>query len=81
MTILIVYYMQGKFFGEIVDWKRSGSGSYRELTRVEIPQTKEAIEAFAAENQYKIEWRTPIPVPESAAESGASASAQAPAAS
>lgn len=61
MTILIVYYMQGKFFGEVVDWKRSGSGSYRELTRVEVPQTKEAIERYAAENQYKIEWRTPVP--------------------
>lgn len=61
MTILIVYYLQGKFYGEIVDWKRSGSGSYRELTRVEVPQTKEAIELYAAENQYKIEWRTPVP--------------------
>jgi hypothetical protein len=61
MTIQFVYYLNGKFFGETVDWKRSGSGSYRELSRVEIPQTKEAIEAFAAENRYKIEWRTPIP--------------------
>jgi hypothetical protein len=73
MTILIVYHMQGKFFGEIVDWKRSGSGSYRELTRVEIPQTKEAIELYAAEHQYKIEWRTPVPEDADAAAAPATA--------
>jgi hypothetical protein len=61
MTILIVYYLNGKFFGETVDWKRSGSGTYREISRIEIPQTKAEIEAFATENRYKIEWRTPVP--------------------
>jgi hypothetical protein len=61
MTILIVYYMHGKFFGETVDWKRSGSGTYREISRIEIPQSRAEIEAFAAENRYKIEWRTPVP--------------------
>lgn len=61
MTILIVYYMGGQWFGEVVDWKRSGSGSYRELTRVVLPQSKAEIEAYAAENRYKIEWRGEIP--------------------
>ncbi len=57
MTILIVYYLEGQWFGEVVDWKRSGSGSYRELTRVVLPQSEAEIEKFAAENNYKIEWR------------------------
>ncbi|APW62792.1 hypothetical protein [Paludisphaera borealis] len=57
MTILIVYYLDGQWFGEVVDWKRSGSGSYRELTRVVLPQSKAEIEKYAAENNYKIEWR------------------------
>lgn len=61
MTILIVYYLGGQWFGEVVDWKRSGSGSYRELTRVVLPQSKAEIEKFAAENNYKIEWRGEIP--------------------
>ncbi len=61
MTILIVYYLSGQWYGEEVTWKRSGSGSYRELSRIVIPQSKAEIEAFAAENQYKIQWRGPIP--------------------
>jgi hypothetical protein len=60
---LIVYYLDGKFYGETVDWKRSGSGTYREISRIEIPQIKAEIERFAAENRYKIEWRTPVPEP------------------
>jgi hypothetical protein len=62
MTCLIVYYLDGKWFGEEVDWKRSGSGFYREISRIEIPQSKEAIEQFAVENRYRIEWRGEIPV-------------------
>jgi hypothetical protein len=61
MTCLIVYHLDGKWFGEEVAWKRSGSGSYREVSRIEIPQSKEAIEEFAAENRYRIEWRGEIP--------------------
>jgi hypothetical protein len=61
MKCLIVYYLEGKWFGEEVNWKRSGSGSYREVSRIEIPQSKEAIEQFAAENRYRIEWRGEIP--------------------
>jgi hypothetical protein len=61
MKCLIVYFLEGKWFGEEVAWKRSGSGSYREISRIEIPQSKEAIEAFAAENRYRIEWRGEIP--------------------
>jgi hypothetical protein len=61
MTCLNVYYLDGKFYGEEVAWKRSGSGFYRELTRIEIPQSKAAIEKFAAENRYKIEWQGKIP--------------------
>ena len=61
MTILIVYYLNNHWFGETVDWKRSGSGTYRELTRVVLPQSKAEIEAYAAANGYKIEWRGEIP--------------------
>jgi hypothetical protein len=61
MTCLIVYYLDGKWYGEEATYKRSGSGHYREYTRIEIPQSKAEIERFAAENQYKIEWRGEIP--------------------
>ena len=61
MKLLIVYYIDGKWYGEDVAWKRSGSGTYREITRIEVPQTKEEILKFAAENRYAIEWRGPIP--------------------
>jgi hypothetical protein len=61
MTILIVYHLGGHWYGEVVEWKRSGSGSYRELTRVVIPQSKAEIKKYAAENGYKIEWRGAIP--------------------
>jgi hypothetical protein len=61
MTILIVYYLDGQWFGEVVDWKRSGTGFYRELTRVVLPQSKAEIEKYAAENHYKISWRGEIP--------------------
>jgi hypothetical protein len=61
MTILIVYYFDGKWYGEEVSWKRSGSGSYREISRIEIPQSKAEIEKFAVENRYKVEWRGEIP--------------------
>jgi hypothetical protein len=61
MKCLIVYYLDGKWYGEEVSWKRSGSGFYREITRIEVPQTKAELEKFAAENRYKIEWRGEIP--------------------
>jgi hypothetical protein len=61
MKCLIVYYLDGKWYGEEVSWKRSGSGTYREISRIEVPQTKEGILKFAAENRYSIEWRGPIP--------------------
>ncbi len=61
MKCLIVYYANGEWFGEAVGWKRSGSGWYRETSRIEIPQSKAAIEKFAAENRYVIEWRGLIP--------------------
>jgi hypothetical protein len=61
MKCLIVYYMSGHWIGEEVSWKRSGSGSYRETSRIEIPQTKAQIERFAAENRYVIEWRGKLP--------------------
>ncbi len=62
MKCMIVYYIDGRWFGEEVAWKRSGSGTYREISRIEIPQTKEEIEKFALENHYSIEWRGEIPV-------------------
>jgi hypothetical protein len=58
---LIVYYVNGQWIGEEVNWKRSGSGSYREVSRIEIPQSKPQIEAFAAENRFVIEWRGKLP--------------------
>jgi hypothetical protein len=61
MKCLIVYYMNGQWFGEEVSWKRSGSGSYRETSRIEIPQSKAEIEAFAAQNRYVIEWHGKMP--------------------
>lgn len=61
MTILVVYYLDDKWYGEVVTWRRSGTGFYREPARVELPQTKAEIEAFAAANRYKIEWRGPTP--------------------
>jgi hypothetical protein len=61
MKCLIVYYMNGQWFGEEVVYKRSGSGTYRETSRIEIPQSKAEIEAFAAQNRYVIEWRGKIP--------------------
>jgi hypothetical protein len=61
MTCLIVYYLNGKWYGEEVSYKRSGSGFYREISRIEVPQSKAEIEKFAAENRYKIEWRGEIP--------------------
>jgi hypothetical protein len=61
MKSLVVYYLDGKWYGEEATYKRSGSGYYREYTRIDIPQSKAEIERFAAENQYKIEWRGEIP--------------------
>ena len=57
MKSLIVYQAGDDWFGQDVSWKRSGSGFYREITGIGIPQSKEAIEKFAAENGYSIEWR------------------------
>jgi hypothetical protein len=61
MTVLIVYYIDGTWYGEEVSWKRSGSGTYREITRIEVPQSKEEILKLAAEKRYAIEWQGPIP--------------------
>jgi len=61
MRSLVVYYLDGKWFGEEATYKRSGSGCYREYTRIDIPQSKAEIERFAAEHRYKIEWRGEIP--------------------
>jgi hypothetical protein len=72
MTCLIVYYLDGKWYGEEATYKRSGSGWYREYSRIEVPQSKREIEAFAAEHKYKVEWRGEIP-----SESPAPAQAQA----
>ena len=61
MKCLIVYYNGGQWIGEEVSWKRSGSGTYRETSRIEIPQSRAEIEKFARENRYVIEWRGAIP--------------------
>ena len=64
MKCLIVYQAGDRWFGSDVGWKRSGSGFYREISGIEIPQTREEIEKFAKENDYSIEWRGPAPVPQ-----------------
>lgn len=69
MRCLIVYYIGGEWFGEEVSWKRSGSGTYREVSRIEIPQSRAEIEKFARENRYIIEWRGTIPADSSMAAS------------
>jgi hypothetical protein len=61
MKCLIVYYLDGKWYGEEVSWKRSGSGTYREVARIEVPQSKGEILDFAARNRYSIEWRGQVP--------------------
>jgi hypothetical protein len=61
MKCLIVYYVDGHWTGEEVSWKRSGSGTYREVSRIEIPQSRAEIEAFAAEHHFVIEWRGILP--------------------
>jgi hypothetical protein len=61
MKCLIVYFVEGEWIGEEVSWKRSGSGTYREVSRIEIPQSKAGIEKFAIENRFVIEWRGAIP--------------------
>jgi hypothetical protein len=50
-----------KWFGSEVNWKRSGSGSYRETSPVDLPQSRQEIEKFAKENGFSIEWRRPLP--------------------
>ena len=61
MKCLLVYEAGGRWFGSEVSWKRSGSGFYRETSGLTIPQTRDAIEAFAGEYGYSIEWRGPVP--------------------
>lgn len=61
MKCLIVYYLGGRWYGEEVAWKRSGSGTYREISRIEVPQSRAEIEAFATANHYSIEWRGEMP--------------------
>lgn len=62
MKCLIVYHVDNHWFAEEVEWKRSGSGFYRETTRIEIPQSKSEIEKFAAERRFRVEWQGEIPV-------------------
>jgi hypothetical protein len=61
MKSLIVYRAGDRYFGSEVAWKRSGSGFYREISGLEVPQSKAEIEKFAQENGFSIEWRGTIP--------------------
>ena len=63
MKCLIAYKAGDRWFGSEVGWKRSGSGFYREISGIEIPQTREEIEQFAKDYGYSIEWRSPAPPP------------------
>ena len=57
MKCLLVYRAGDQWIGSEINWKRSGSGTYRETSLIEIPQTRAEIDRFAAENGYSIEWR------------------------
>jgi hypothetical protein len=70
MKCLIVWWADGRWYGSEVAWKRSGSGFYREITGIEVPQTRAEIERFAKENRYSIEWRGPTPAEETPVASG-----------
>jgi hypothetical protein len=61
MKPLIVYHIDGKWYGEVVEYQRSGSGTYRSISRIEVPQSRDAIIKYAAENRYAIEWQGAIP--------------------
>ena len=61
MKCLIVYHSDGRWYGSEINWKRSGSGTYREISGLDLPQSRPEIERFAEANQYSIEWRGPIP--------------------
>jgi hypothetical protein len=61
MKSLIVYWADNRWYGSEIEWKRSGSGTYRETRMIEIPQSRAEIEKFAQEKQYSIEWRKPLP--------------------
>ena len=62
MKCLIIYHAGGRWFGSEVAWKRSGSGFYREIMGIEVPQSRAEIEQFAKDNQFAVEWRGPLPV-------------------
>ena len=66
LKCLIVYHSDGRWFGSEVEWVRSGSGYYRNIVGIPIPQSRPEIADFAAENGYKIEWRGPTPEAQSA---------------
>jgi hypothetical protein len=66
VTCLVVYYLEGKWYGSEIEWARSGSGFYRLTRLIDVPQSKAEIIEFAREHNYKIEWRGPIPEDEPA---------------
>jgi hypothetical protein len=66
MKCLIVHETDKGFIGEEVEYKRSGSGFYRETSSRTIPQNRDEITKFATENGYSIEWRKLQPAPASA---------------
>jgi hypothetical protein len=61
MTPLIVHRTAKGYHGEEIEYKRSGSGFYRETKHIPVPQTEPEIVAFAKENSYSIEWRDLTP--------------------
>jgi hypothetical protein len=75
LKCLMVYRAGEQWFGSEVEWARSGSGWYRQTLGVPIPQTVAEIEAFAAQNGYRIEWQDGPPAEASAlADTGTSVS-------
>ena len=79
MKSLIVYHADGRWFGSEVNWRRSGSGTFRETSPMEVPQGREAIERFAMDNHYAIEWLGTFPEAEGGperSEAGAGASSR-----
>ncbi|MFO0951889.1 MAG: hypothetical protein U0835_12205 [Isosphaeraceae bacterium] len=62
MKCSIVYYLDGKWYGEEVSWCCSGSGTYREISRIEVPQSKDAIVKFGKRESLLHRVRAAIPV-------------------
>jgi hypothetical protein len=49
---LIAYRVGGRWFAQVVEDR----GDFKEIRRVDVPQSQNEIESYARENGYEIEW-------------------------